>query len=86
MKQLNCKTQPLTMEQLNDAMKKKVIYGMISSFVVLPVILASKGEEKDLDEIMSPDGYDNPGLKNDVFRKVITKRILSYDEMGLLDL
>ncbi|EZA51972.1 hypothetical protein DMN91_007662 [Ooceraea biroi] len=87
MKQLNCKTQPPTMEQLMNVMKKRERYGMISSFTVLPLMLSSKNEAKDIDEIMSKDGsYENPGYKSEAYRKIITKRIIMYDKMGLLDL
>lgn len=87
MKQLECKTQPPTMEQVKDEMKKRINYEMISSFTILPIMFSNKNEAQDLDEIMKEDGsYENPGYKTDIYRKAITKRILLYDEMGLLDL
>ncbi|XP_011705747.1 PREDICTED: uncharacterized protein LOC105460949 [Wasmannia auropunctata] len=86
MKQLNCKTQPPTMEELKNTMKRKASYEMISSFTVLPMMLCPKTEAKDLDEIMNTGTWVNPGLKSENFKKIMIKRIQLYDEWGLLDL
>ncbi|XP_072762499.1 uncharacterized protein [Anoplolepis gracilipes] len=86
MKQLDCKTQPLTAEELKAALKRRGSYGMISSFTVLPLMLVDKEEAKDIDEIMHKDGYTNPGYKNEAYKKVMMKRVPMYDEWGLLDL
>ncbi|XP_039313572.1 uncharacterized protein LOC105198287 [Solenopsis invicta] len=86
MKQLNCKTQPPTMEELKATIKRRASYGMISSFTVLPIMLCCKDEAKDLDEIMSTGTFVNPGFKSETFKKIMIKRIPMYDEWGLLDL
>lgn len=86
MKQLGCKTQPLTMEELKAALKRRASYGMIASFSVLPLMLCCKSEAKDLDEIMSTGTFVNPGLKSETYINVMTKRLPLYDEWGLLDL
>ncbi|XP_029160636.1 uncharacterized protein LOC114932532 [Nylanderia fulva] len=86
MKQLNCKTQPPTMEKLKDSIKRRASYGMIASFTVLPLVLIDKSEVKDLDEIMDKDGYTNPGYKNEIYKQIMAKRMPKYDEMGLLDI
>ncbi|XP_011706827.1 PREDICTED: uncharacterized protein LOC105462004 [Wasmannia auropunctata] len=83
MKQLNCKTQPPTMEELKDSIKRRASYGMVASFTVFQFALCSKTEARDLDEIMSSG---NPGLKSESYRKAIIKRLPLYDEWGLLDL
>lgn len=86
MKQLGCKTQPPTMEKLKDSLKERAAYGMIASFTVLPIVICEKSAVKDIDEIMSKDGsFENPGYKGKLYRKIMTKRIPIYDEMGLLD-
>ncbi|CAL1685861.1 unnamed protein product [Lasius platythorax] len=85
MKQLNCKTQPPTKEELKASMKRRAAYGMIASFTVLPMILVDKNKVKNLDEIMSKDGYTNPGYKNETYKKIMMKRVPMYDEWGLLD-
>ncbi|XP_012536762.2 uncharacterized protein LOC105836925 [Monomorium pharaonis] len=85
MKQLNCKTQPPTMEELKDILKRKASLGMITAFTILPLILCSKSEAKDYNEIMN-DVENHPGFKSEIFRDVIMKRIPMYDEWGLLDL
>ncbi|KMQ87508.1 hypothetical protein RF55_13191 [Lasius niger] len=85
MKQLDCKTQPPTKEELKASMKRRAAYGMIASFTVLPMILVDKNEVKNLDEIMSKDGYTNPGYKNETYKKIMMKRVPMYDEWGLLD-
>lgn len=87
MKQLNCKTQPPTIEELKASFKQKAAYGMIAAFTVLPLMLIEKDDVKDLDEIMGKDGsFENPAYKNEAYRKAIAKRIPLYDEWGLLDL
>ncbi|KAM0736555.1 hypothetical protein ACS0PU_006204 [Formica fusca] len=86
LKQLNCETQPPTLEELKAALRRRAAYGMISSFTILPLIMVDKNEAKDLDEIMDTDGYVNPGYKNEVYKKIIMKRISMYDEWGLLDM
>lgn len=86
MKQLNCETQPPTLEELKAALGRRAAYGMISSFTILPLIMVDKNEAKDLDEIMDTDGYVNPGYKNEVYQKIIMKRISMYDKWGLLDM
>ncbi|CAL1685860.1 unnamed protein product [Lasius platythorax] len=85
MKQLDCKTQPPTKEELNASMKRRAAYEMIASFTVLPIILVDKNEVKDIDEIMNKDDYTNPGHKNETYKKIMMKRVPMYDEWGLLD-
>ncbi|XP_018355495.1 PREDICTED: uncharacterized protein LOC108756291 [Trachymyrmex septentrionalis] len=86
MKQLNCKTQPPTMKELKASIKRRASYGMLTSFIVLPFMLSSKAEAKDLDEVLGSSTYINPGLKNEIFKKILIKRLPLYDEWGLLDL
>lgn len=86
MKQLGCKTQPPTMAKLQKSMEDRSAFAMIASFTVLPLVLWDKTQVKDLNEIMNVGGeYDNPAYKGASYRKIMTKRIPLYDEMGLLD-
>lgn len=85
MNQLNCKTQPPTIEELQVALKRRASFGMIASFTVLPLVLCSKNEVKDLDEIMSNGTFINPGLKGESYKKLMMKRLPLYDKWGLLD-
>ncbi|KMQ83802.1 hypothetical protein RF55_19070 [Lasius niger] len=85
MKQLDCKTQPPAKEELKASMKRRAVYGMIATFTGLPVVLVDKNEVKDLDEMLSKDGYTNPGYKNETYKKIMMKRVPMYDEWGLLD-
>lgn len=86
MKQLNCKTQLPTLKELKATLRQRAAYGMISSFTILPIVMADKSEVKDLDEILDKEGYTNPAYKNEIYQKIMMKRIPMYDEWGLLDL
>ena len=86
MKLLNCKTQPPTMKELKATLKRKASFGMITSIVILPYMLCSKAEAKDLDEIFGTGTYEHAGLKSESYKKVLMKRLPLYDEWGLLDL
>lgn len=87
MKQLGCKTQPPTMEELKAILKKKASYGMIASFTVLPIVLCEKADLRGIDEIMGKDGsFQNTSIRGKQYRKLMTKRIPMFDEAGLLDL
>ncbi|XP_076241252.1 uncharacterized protein LOC143183563 isoform X2 [Calliopsis andreniformis] len=87
MKQLGCKTPTPTMSQLQMYMKQRMLYAFISSLGVLPLILTDQSEVKDLDEIMSDkDGYNSAGMRSSLYRKIMSKRLPKYLEMGLLDL
>ncbi|XP_077275264.1 uncharacterized protein LOC143904443 isoform X2 [Temnothorax americanus] len=86
LKQLGCKTQPPTIEELKAALKRRASYGMIASFSVLPIVLCCKTEAKDFDEILSNGSFSNPGLKGENYKKLMMKRLPMYDECGLLDL
>ncbi|XP_076285070.1 uncharacterized protein LOC143211359 [Lasioglossum baleicum] len=87
MKQLNCKTPPPTMDDINRCMKERAIYGLISSITVLPVLLLDKSQAFDIDELLPKNGvYDNPGYRSAAYRRVMTKRIPKFNDMGLLDL
>ncbi|XP_018404984.1 PREDICTED: uncharacterized protein LOC108781509 [Cyphomyrmex costatus] len=80
MKQLNCKTHPLNIEELKATLKRRASFGMITSFVILPFMLCDKAEAVDLDEMFSNGTYTNPGLKNKSFKKMLTKRLPLYNE------
>jgi len=83
MKQLNCETQPPTKDVLKATLKRRAAYGMIASFKVLPIVLCSKSEAKDFNEIL---GTVSPGFKSESYKKLMIKRLPLYDEWGLLDL
>ncbi|XP_018307288.1 uncharacterized protein [Mycetomoellerius zeteki] len=84
MKELNCKTQAPTMEELKATIKRKTSYEMIVLFVILPFVLCSKAEPIDMDELLST-GI-NPGFKSEIYKILMIKRLPLYDEWGLLDL
>ncbi|XP_011060316.1 PREDICTED: uncharacterized protein LOC105149531 [Acromyrmex echinatior] len=86
MNQLNCKTQPPTMTELKVSIKRKASYGMLTSFIFLPLLVGYKSEAKDFDEILCSGTYTNPGLKNEIFKEILIKKLPLYDEWGLLDL
>ncbi|XP_018404986.1 PREDICTED: uncharacterized protein LOC108781510 [Cyphomyrmex costatus] len=84
MKQLNYKTELPTMEELKAILKRRASYGMVISFTILPLMLCSKSESKDLDEIMGTGTFISPGLQSESYKKLMIKRLPLYDEWGLL--
>ncbi|XP_012063785.1 PREDICTED: uncharacterized protein LOC105627114 [Atta cephalotes] len=84
MKQLNCKTQPPTMKDLKDILKRRASYGMIIFFTILPFMLCCRIEANDMDELLST-GI-NSGFKSESYKKLMIKRLPLYDEWDLLDL
>ncbi|XP_076761363.1 uncharacterized protein LOC143429581 [Xylocopa sonorina] len=87
MKQLGCKTKPLTMEGLHSALEKRRICALVASISILPLILVDKGDVRDISELMDEESMSShPGFNNLLYRKIITKRLQKFDEMGMLDL
>jgi len=74
------------MKELKASIKRKASYGMVASFTILPFLLCCKSEAKDLDEVLCSSTYMNPGLKSEIFKEILIKRLPLYDEWGLLDL
>ncbi|XP_076544195.1 uncharacterized protein LOC117603563 isoform X1 [Osmia lignaria lignaria] len=85
MKNLGCKTSPPTMDELQRTLKERETYEFISSVVILPMILLDKENVASFNELMDGDCKVNPGMKSKVFRKVMSRRLPKYMEMGLLD-
>lgn len=86
MKQLNCKTQPPTRDELEDILKQKAVLGMIASFTILPLVLCSKSNVQDFNDFMADGVCKNPGLKGESFKKLMITRVPLYEQWGLLDL
>ncbi|XP_076180044.1 uncharacterized protein LOC143153098 isoform X2 [Ptiloglossa arizonensis] len=87
MKQLRCKTPPPTMDQIKKTMRERAVYAFISSATVLPLVLVDKSQVREIDEMLpNEDGsVDNPSYKNPIYRRVMSKRLPKYMELGLLD-
>ncbi|XP_053981456.1 uncharacterized protein LOC128877867 [Hylaeus volcanicus] len=86
MKQLGSKTKPPTLEDIKRVMKEREAYALISSITVLPVILVDKSEAMDIDEMMHPDGVNNPGYRSPIYQKVMAKRFPKFLKAGLLEI
>lgn len=88
MKQFDCKTVPPSMEKLRNSLKEHEFLALTSTFTILPLVLLDKNEAKDLDEIMGKDGneYNSSACENELYRKVLIKRISTYEQLGLMDL
>lgn len=86
MSELGCQTPPPTMDELKKMMRERAIYGMMASFAVLPMMLMEKSEATDLTEIMGAEGgYNNPAYRGKLYRKTISRRLVKFVELGLLD-
>lgn len=95
MSRLGCKTQPPTMEALKKSMDERILYGMIASITVLPLMLIDSKDASDLEELMNRKGDNNAEgeialgtnaqIKNPLFRKVLHRRMPIYDAKGLLE-
>lgn len=85
MKKLDCKTSPPTMDELKRYLKERALYELISSLVMLPTMLVDKSEVLDINDMLKETPKANPGFKSPRFRKLATKRIIRFEEIGLLD-
>lgn len=87
MKQLDCKTQPPTLEEIKKYMRDRAVYALIASISVLPIVTVDKSEAIDIDEMLVDNGeYNNPAYKGKEFRKLLSARLPKFAAMGLLDL
>nr|XP_034178777.1 uncharacterized protein LOC117603563 [Osmia lignaria]XP_034178778.1 uncharacterized protein LOC117603563 [Osmia lignaria] len=85
MKKLGCKTSPPTKDELQRILNEREMYELIASVLILPIILLDKDNAVDINELLQADFKDNRGLKSEAFRKVMSKRLPRYMEIGLLD-
>ncbi|XP_046144698.1 uncharacterized protein LOC114872766 [Osmia bicornis bicornis] len=85
MKKLGCKTSPPTMDELQRTLKERETYEFISSIVILPMILLDKENVASINELMEAECKVNPGIKSKAFRKVMSRRLPKYMEMGLFE-
>lgn len=86
MQEIGCETKPPSLAEIHKYMKERAIYGMIVSLLFLPVILLDKADSASMEEMMLGNKTVNPGFDNPVYRRMILKRLETYDQMGLLDL
>ena len=87
MAKLACRTMPPTLANLKSMMMKKALYGMISSFTILPMLLVDKSKDDGLNEMIDKDGNlsNNPGYSGELFKKAMIRRLPKFYELGLLD-
>ena len=87
MSRLGCRTAAPSRAELEAAMQKYAIVGMIACFAVLPMMLVDKSEVKDLGEIFGEEEgqFSNPAYAGKSYRRIMVKRLPKFDEMGLLD-
>ena len=85
MKKLGCKTSPPTMDELQRTLKERETYEFISSIVILPMILLDKENVATINELMEAECKVHPGITSKAFRKVMSRRLPKYMEMGLFE-
>ncbi|XP_017893445.1 uncharacterized protein LOC108633031 [Ceratina calcarata] len=84
MQKLNCKTSPPTMDELKRTLKERAFYALVASFTVLPLVVANKEDVIEVDELVNKDAS-LTYLTGEQLRKILTRRIPEFDELGLLD-
>ncbi|XP_043257352.1 uncharacterized protein LOC122400137 [Colletes gigas] len=87
MKQLGCKTEPPTMDQLKKTMRERETYAFIASIFVLPVVLVDKNQVKTIDEMTPNENgiIDTPAVRNPLYKKIMLKRLVRFMELGILE-
>lgn len=85
MQQLKCKTSPPTMDELKRIVRERAMHGLLSSFSILPLVMVDKEHVLGVEELISDEANAGMAFKNERYRRIITKRIPKYDELGLLD-
>ncbi|XP_048515635.1 uncharacterized protein LOC125502073 [Athalia rosae] len=83
---LNCKTDAPSFDDLQAALKSRMFYEAVATFVELPVMLLDKSQVVDLGEIIGQeDGHHNLGHQGKEYRKIMTRLLPLYDNLALLD-
>lgn len=92
MQKIGCKTKPPSLEKLHQYLKKRAVFGMMTSLLFLPFVLIEEANAISLNELVKEkdEGLNcgrklNPGFYNPRYRKIIIKRLEMYDKMGVLD-
>lgn len=85
MKRLGCKTSPPTMDELKQSMKERGLYGMIVSTCFLPIMITDKSEVMDMNDLLKSENMSSPWIKSPQFRKILTRRLPKFLEMGYFD-
>lgn len=87
MEKLKCSTKAPRLDELQQMMRERAFYEVMSSICLMPLLLVDKKDAKRFAEQMQPDGtWDNPGYRSKQYRKVLTRLLPLYDSLGLLDI
>lgn len=84
MKQLACKTEPPSLQELEGQLKDRAVFGMVVSFSILPIVLVDKDKVQSIDEMLPLTVH--PGMRTARFRRIMSHRLPLYDRMGFFDL
>lgn len=67
-------------------MSKRLFVKVFATFIILPYVVAEKDEFFQIGKVWNEDGKAiNLGVKNKLFRSVVTRRLKEFEELGLLD-
>ncbi|XP_034943301.1 uncharacterized protein [Chelonus insularis] len=87
MKKIGCKTSPPSMNDLQKILRKTEPYGFVAACTILPLVLTKSDDAMDLEELMEQvdEEFNVKAYNNEVYRKVIVRRLIDWNAMGLLD-
>lgn len=86
MAKLNCTTEAPSFDDLQNTVKDRGAFEAITSFALLPDLLLDKSQSKNLDELLDTDVEDHvKAYRTNEFKKVMSRLLPLYDNLGLLD-
>ncbi|XP_043288399.1 uncharacterized protein [Venturia canescens] len=87
MLRINCETKPPTLSSIRQWMKEREFLAVLDSVVWKPFTFVDKSEVVDMSDLVTSEGTtSSPGIKDERYRQIITRRLKDWNSRGLLDI
>lgn len=87
MLRINCKTVPPSPESIRQWMREREFLAVLDSVVWKPFTFVEKSEVVNMSDLVVSEGTtSSPGIKDERYRRIITRRLKDWNSRGLLDI